>query len=234
MTYSKTQTDRQQVVDQDNDLSSSVSTRDISETGVTSGVPLRRQPTESSNEDHVLLQKDLDTPVQCSKTWQMEFNVKKCDFNDHAVHNINKEETVPKTVIKQLEQVHRNAARFITNQPNNQEKPICVTSIVQNLNWNTMGQRRTMAHFAIMYKVVHQLIAVPILYISIPATVNRTRNSNSLIFLPYHCRINIYQHSFSPRTVTVWNTLSESVELALSLEAFKSSKEHQPKRTNIK
>jgi hypothetical protein len=31
-----------------------------------------------TSEDHILLQKDLDTLVQWSETWQMEFNVKKC------------------------------------------------------------------------------------------------------------------------------------------------------------
>jgi hypothetical protein len=91
-----------------------------------------------------------------------------------------------------------------------------VTSMVQNLNWNTLEQRRSMADVTLMYKVVHQLVAIAVCYMPTPATVTRTRNSHSLKFSPYHCRINTYQHSFFPRTVTIWNTLSEPVTVQSS------------------
>ena len=250
-----------------------------------------------TSEDHILLQKDLDTLVQWSETWQMEFNVKKCatmqfmsskkktpfyytmkgepleivhhhpylgvelsDSLKYHLHidNICKkassvlgflkrnlkhcppkvkerayqslvrpmvEYATPiwnpqqKTQIKQVEQIQRNTARFVKNQPYNPEKPDSVTSMVQNLNWNTLEQRRSMADVTLMYKVVHQLVAIAVCYMPTPATVTRTRNSHSLKFLPYHCRINTYQHSFFPRTVTIWNTLSEPVVLPPSVEA---------------
>jgi hypothetical protein len=155
-----------------------------------------------NSEDHILLQKDLDTLVQWSETWQMEFNVKKCaivqftsskkknpfyytmkgepleivhhhpylgvelsDSLKYHLHidNICKkassvlgflkrnlkhcppkvkerayqspvwpmvEYATPiwnpqqKTQIKQVEQIQRNTARFVKNQPYNSERPV--------------------------------------------------------------------------------------------------------------
>jgi hypothetical protein len=67
-----------------------------------------------------------------------------------------------KTQIKQVEQIQRNAARFVKNQPYNPEKPDSVTSMVQNLNWNTLEQRRSMADVTRMYKVIHQLVVISV------------------------------------------------------------------------
>ena len=55
------------------------------------------------------------------------------------------------------------------------------------------------------------------------STRNQEQSLHGICTIPHHCRINVYQHSFFPRTVYYWITLSESVVLSPSLEAFKTS-----------
>ena len=39
---------------------------------------------------------------------------------------------------RQIEQVQRNAARFVSNKPFNYQNPISATSMIQQLNWPTL------------------------------------------------------------------------------------------------
>lgn len=70
---------------------------------------------------------------------------------------------------------------------------------MQKLKWSTIEQRRIWTDVTLMYREVNQLIAliaVPISYQPSLATVRRIRNSHCLKFVPYHCRINVYQLLF--------------------------------------
>ena len=128
-----------------------------------------------------------------------------------------------KTQIKQIEQVQRNAARWVMNQPYNPHNPSSVTDMIAKLNWPSLQQRRVWADVTLMYKVVNCLIAVPVIYHPVAATVRSTRRSHSMKFIPIQARINAYHHSFFPRTVTTWNMIPESCIASASLDAFKSS-----------
>ena len=65
---------------------------------------------------------------------------------------------------RQIEQVQRNAARFVSNKPFNYQNPTSITSMIQQLNWPTLEARRRSSDLVLMYKVVHNLVAVPITY----------------------------------------------------------------------
>ena len=105
-----------------------------------------------------------------------------------------------------------NAARFINNKPYNPERPDSVTSMIQEMKWNTLEQRRIWTDVTLMHKVVNQLIAVPTAYQPELATVRGTRSSHYMQFVLHQCRINVYQHSlFSPNSLVYRNTLPESV-----------------------
>lgn len=70
---------------------------------------------------------------------------------------------------------------------------------MQKLKWSTIEQRRIWTDVTLMYKEVNQLKALkadPISYQPSLATVRGTRNSHCLKFVPYHCRINVYQLLF--------------------------------------
>ena len=107
---------------------------------------------------------------------------------------------------RQIEQVQRNAARFVSNKPFNYQNPTSVTSMIQQLNWPTLEARRRSSDLVLMYKVVHYLVAVPITY----HPPRSPRYMECVRFITYHCHVNVYQHSFFPRTVILWNQLPES------------------------
>ena len=65
---------------------------------------------------------------------------------------------------RQIEQVQRNAARFVSNKPFNYRNPTSITSMIQQLNWPTLESHRRSSDIVLMYKVVHNLVAVPITY----------------------------------------------------------------------
>lgn len=115
----------------------------------------------------------------------------------------------------------------LSDKPYNPEKLHSVTSMMQKLKWSTIEQRRVWTDVTLMYKEVNQLKALkadPISYQPSLATVRGTRNSHCLKFVPYHCRINVYQLLFFfPRIIYHWNTLPESIVLSPLLEQFKTS-----------
>ena len=128
-----------------------------------------------------------------------------------------------KTQVKQIEQVQRNAARWVMNQPYSPHNPSSVSEMLNKLKWPSLEQRRVWTDATLMYKVVNCLISVPVNYHPTTATVRSTRRSHSMKFIPIQTRINAYQNSFFPRTVITWNMIPEACITSASLDAFKSS-----------
>ncbi|KAK6191216.1 hypothetical protein SNE40_002953 [Patella caerulea] len=249
----------------------------------------------NSPEDHLALQKDLNTLVDWSNTWQMQFNIEKCavmkistkrktshfdykmegmsleivknhpylgveiqeklKYNLHIDNITSKASRVlgflkrnlrhcprsvkerayqtlvrpkleycstiwspqQKTQAKQIEQIQRNAARFVLSKPYNCQNPSSVTLMIQQLNWPSLEQRRQYSDLVLMFKVVHKLVAVP----STILPVSSVRHNRK--FIPYHCRINAYQHAFFPRVIGHWNRLPDQVLQLDSLDSFKEA-----------
>ena len=128
-----------------------------------------------------------------------------------------------KTQVKQIEQVQRNAARWVMNQPYSPHNPSSVTEMLNKLKWPSLEQRRVWTDVTLMYKVVNCLISVPVNYHPTTATVRSTRRSHSMKFIPIQTQINAYQNSFFPWTVITWNMIPEACITSASLDAFKSS-----------
>ena len=120
-----------------------------------------------------------------------------------------------KIQVKQLEQVQRNAARWVTNQPYNPHNPSSVTEMLNHLKWPRLQQRRVWADVTLMYKVVNCLIAVSVNYHTTTATVRTTRRSHSMKFIPIQPRINAYQNSFFPRELSLLGTCNRNPALPL-------------------
>ena len=89
--------------------------------------------------------------------------------------------------------------------------------MIQQLNWPTLEARRQSSALVLMYKVVHNLVAVPITY----HPPRSPMYMECVRFITYHCRLNVYQHSFFPQTVILWNQLSESTMNLENLDNFK-------------
>ena len=93
----------------------------------------------------------------------------------------------------QLEMVQRRAARFVTADYRRRHS---VTVLLNQLQWQTLLQRRTHSKVTMLYRIHNQLVAIPagppyIIY------SNTTTHGHHLQLQQHHCRINSYQHSFS-------------------------------------
>ena len=106
---------------------------------------------------------------------------------------------------------------FYNLGPFNYQNPTSVTSMIQQLNKPTLEARRRSSDLVLMHKVVHNLVAVPITY----HLLRSPRYMECVRFISYHCRVNVYQHSFFPRTVILWNLLPEYTINPESLDSFK-------------
>ena len=64
-----------------------------------------------------------------------------------------------KDKISQIEKVQRRAARWTTSS---YDYRCSVTSMIENLGWRTLEQRRSDARLCLFYRIVYGLVAVPI------------------------------------------------------------------------
>ena len=113
----------------------------------------------------------------------------------------------------QLEQVQRRAARWTAS---NYDWQASATQIVQDLGWRTLEQRR------LFYKVIHGLVAVPLLdYIQYSSRISRY--CHSMTFRQVSTSRDYYNYSFFPLAIVQWNALPQSIACLQSLEALKAA-----------
>jgi hypothetical protein len=114
--------------------------------------------------------------------------------------------------ISDLEQVQRRAARYVCQDYSRESS---VTTMLRQLEWESLQQRRFTARMCIMYKATHDLIAVPIPAYFIP----RSKGDHS--FVAIHTRIDLYKYSFFPCTIRWWNYLPATILEAPSINTFR-------------
>jgi len=135
--------------------------------------------------------------------------------------------------IDRIEAVQRRAARSTVNdwsRPTNQPALISApprtvvkgsaSSILEYLGWESLEERRLRSRVTMMYRIVHELVAIPVQ----PNLQLNTRDTrgHSIKFLVPSARVDAYRFSFFPVTVTLWNSLPTDVVLAPSVESFKN------------
>ena len=118
-----------------------------------------------------------------------------------------------------LEQVQRRAARFVCND---YRYTSSVTSMLQQLGWKNLASRRKDLRLALLYKVIHHLIAVPVdeRFLITGDTRLRANHQHKFRHLPSSCAQ--FKNSFYPRTIPEWNALSKDIVEAPSIDAFKN------------
>ena len=120
--------------------------------------------------------------------------------------------------IQSIEKIQRRAARFVKKC--NQRTPGTVTSLLEELKWPSLEQRRKQTRLTNLYKIVNGTLAV-VIPNYFRQKKRQTRNYHPLTFVNAGCRTNIYKYSFFPRTVKEWNELPETFIEAANTEAFK-------------
>ena len=112
-----------------------------------------------------------------------------------------------------VEMVQRCAARWTMNT-----RTTSVSSLLHELDWQTLEERRSVARLCLFYKVVNGLMAVPL-----PDYIQpRTHRISKYCHLMTFRQINTGKDSFFPVAIVQWNTLPETAVTSPSLDSFKA------------
>ena len=119
--------------------------------------------------------------------------------------------------IDKLNKIQRSAARFVTS---NYKKTTSVTSLIQNLGWDDLQLRRKNCRLVCLFKIVNQLVEIPISDRLIPAD-KITRGGHNQAFKHIRANTTLGQNSFWYKTIPDWNSLSPAAIQAKTVAAFK-------------
>ena len=117
--------------------------------------------------------------------------------------------------INKLEMVQRRAARMVYSDYRTTSS---VTTMLAQLQWNTLQERRAQHKAIMMYRIVNQLVDIPSQTL-IPTISPR---GNNITFLVPYARVLSYQRSFFPDAIRTWNALPAEVVNAPSIDCFKA------------
>ena len=119
--------------------------------------------------------------------------------------------------IEKFEKIHKNAARFVTNnyimESGNTELNML------KLNWTPLEERRAKAKVTILYKALNGLIEIPVSQLNIKSYSTR---SGKHTFTPPVSNVDSHLHSFYPSTIRLWGGVPEAARSAPNLECFKN------------
>ena len=96
--------------------------------------------------------------------------------------------------------------------------PGCMTAMVQQLQWDTLAQRRLTSRLVMLYKISHDLIDI---HAPSYLTPGDSRTRGTLKYAQPTTGREVYNNSFFPRTIRDWNGLPSSVRGANNIEAFR-------------
>ena len=102
--------------------------------------------------------------------------------------------------IHQIEKVQRSAARFVTNDFSYYSS---ITSMLANLKWPLLEQRRKFLKLIMFYKILHVLVNISITFTS---HLTSTRG-HSHCFVTSFARTDTYLNSFVPSILSIYGTL---------------------------
>ena len=122
-----------------------------------------------------------------------------------------------------LEMVQRRAARYVTNRYHNTSS---VSSMIEDLNWKSLEDRRKIARLTMMYKLANGMVLVNTEDRLIPSD-RIARNNNSKSYQIPSCRTEIRKESYFPKTIRDWNALPDNCVTAGNLETFKTHLQDQ-------
>ena len=120
-------------------------------------------------------------------------------------------------LIQKLEAVQRRAARFVCRDYSPYSS---VTTMLKNLEWDTLQLRRKAARLTMMHKIVNGQVAIPASDLLLPAK-RPSRHSNSKSFIWPRTKKDCFKNSFIPRTIHEWNSLPEHLVNINLTETFK-------------
>ena len=114
----------------------------------------------------------------------------------------------PHTRVKteQIEKVQRRAALWTTCYF---DRMSSISALLETLSWRTLEQRRADSRLCLFYKIVNNMVAVP-LPDYIKPNPRTSRRGHSMTFKQIHTGKDFYKYSIFPLAVVQWNALPES------------------------
>jgi len=112
--------------------------------------------------------------------------------------------------------IQHRAARFVLKKPWRRNYQDYVSSMLADLQWPLLSQRRKCARLTLLYKSFN-LLSIPSTYLPVPTPLFLTRSNHNQKFLQYHTSV---KFSFFPRTVPDWNDLPARIVQCKSLDIF--------------
>ena len=117
-----------------------------------------------------------------------------------------------------LERINRRAARMVFNK-GCREQGVSVSSLLINLGWESLAERREKQRLTMIFKITNGLVAVPPTRLIQPSRTTRGHTQKLQVI---HTTIERVRQSFYPRTIPQWNKLSGEAVKYESLEVFKT------------
>ena len=127
----------------------------------------------------------------------------------------------PQWKVNRLEMVQRRYARYVCNDYG---RTSSVTSMLKNIGWEQLEERRAKSRVTMLYRIVNDLVDIPATDYLLQAPTTR-KNSDATFRVPY-ARTLAYQRSFFPDSTRLWNGLPSDVIAAESLDTFKDRLSH--------
>ncbi|KAA2237151.1 hypothetical protein F0L74_32775 [Chitinophaga agrisoli] len=122
-----------------------------------------------------------------------------------------------KTQINNLEKVHKNAARFVTN--NYSYTQGSTAQNMKKLGWIPLEEQRARNKTSIFFKAINSQIDIPI--DDLKKSNRKTRNSDDQTFIPPSSKNDCHMHSFFPNTVRLWNKLPSDIKSSDNVDTLK-------------
>ena len=93
--------------------------------------------------------------------------------------------------------------------------------MTHSLGWDSLENRRNLDSVSLMYKVVNNLVHIP-LPNSVQLSYSRTRANHPYKFMHIFANSNGYKYSFFPRVIPLWNSLPSDAVCADSVKSFQA------------
>ena len=115
--------------------------------------------------------------------------------------------------------VQRRAVHWVIS---NYSTYASVSSMIDSLRWRSLENRRADARLILFYKIVHNLVAVPL-----PQYINHhirmTRHMHPLHFVQIPATASYYKYSFFPSDIVQWNRLLHHIPVLPDLDSYRSA-----------
>ena len=124
-----------------------------------------------------------------------------------------------KTLREKLESTQNKCARFVTGD---WRRTSSVSAMVASLGWLSLHERRARIRVAMLHRIVHDLVDIDkVKHLTIAQHQYNTRGAH-LKFLVPRTRLNVYENSFFPSSINMWNQISAGLTAAGDPEVFRA------------